>query len=575
MRPRLLLASLAPLVLAAQGCGGGGHEAAKAASSAAATKRSEILITIDALAPRHLKSAGGPIAMPKLDALAASGVTYDDAVSCATLCRPALVTLMTGRTPDRSSVRDNIHDTLPTGMPTLAEAARAHGFDTAAFVSTPFASYSSGLQRGFDLFDGPEALMAGPAQHVPPAGPADDVASHFKEWLSGRPPGKPYFAWVHLADLNGMSVPLDLQKVPLGDKPLSDVAGYDLKLGAIDRAIGTIVDAVVAAGGSPVAWTVVGTHGAYLGEGGRFGDAFWLTDETLRIPLIRVEGAKPPATHDARPTWLPDVAATLGAALGASGLAQDDGVPLDRAPSGDRARYAWNYALDDQLAWPPEVAVREGVKGFEVGGKAASARPAQPRERKLSPEARNAVAGVGLRLGGGTPAARLARPDGWLRDLQLARRCFAGDRPKLAADHTKALVRAAPDQLATLVTRSFFFTAEPRKDGPALRDRLLALYPERSDALHWAAHIELVDKRYPQAEALLEAALAVGPVEPEMHYDLACVRSIRGDLQGALAELDRALAAGYRNWDWIDKDPDLVAVRADRHFPELLRNHGR
>jgi hypothetical protein len=60
-----------------------------------------------------------------------------------------------------------------------------------------------------------------------------------------------------------------------------------------------------------------------------------------------------------------------------------------------------------------------------------------------------------------------------------------------------------------------------------------------------------------------------------MHYDLACVRSIRGDLDGALAELDRALTAGYRNWDWIDKDPDLVAIRADRRFPELLRTHGR
>lgn len=570
----LLISSLAAFLLTVAGCRGGGDGRAQSAPAARADRPSEILITIEAIAPRHLKSSGGPIEMPKLDALASSGVVYDDAVSCTTLSRPALVTLMTGLAPDRSSVRDNIHDALAPEVPTLAEGARRSGYETAAFVSTPFASYSSGLQRGFDLFDGPEAIAVGPAQHMPPVVVADTVAGHFKEWLAGRAPGKPYFAWIHFADLNGMSVPLDIQKVQLGDKPLSDVAGYDLKLGTINRAIGTIVDAVAATGGAPVAWTVVGTHGTYLGEGGRFGDAFWLADETLRIPLIRVEVARGTARRDPRPTWLSDVTATLAESMGVSGLTADGGKPLERAPDSGRVRYAWNYALDDQLGWPPEVAVREGM-GFVVGAKEAETRPARPRERNLPAAARDAVAGVGLHLGAGKAPGSLAQPNAWLRDLQLARRCIAGDRPKLAADHTRALVKAAPDQLATLVTRSYFFSAEPRKEGPDLRDQLLALYPQRSDALHWAAHIELVAKRYPQASALLEAALAVGPVEPEMHYDLACVRSIRGDLDGALAELDRALTAGYRNWDWIDKDPDLVAIRADRRFPELLRTHGR
>ncbi len=60
-----------------------------------------------------------------------------------------------------------------------------------------------------------------------------------------------------------------------------------------------------------------------------------------------------------------------------------------------------------------------------------------------------------------------------------------------------------------------------------------------------------------------------------MYYDLACARSLRGDPKGALEALDRALGAGYRNWDWIDKDPDLAATRADRGFPGLLGAHGR
>jgi len=60
-----------------------------------------------------------------------------------------------------------------------------------------------------------------------------------------------------------------------------------------------------------------------------------------------------------------------------------------------------------------------------------------------------------------------------------------------------------------------------------------------------------------------------------MRYDLACVDSLRGNLGAALKNLDAALSSGYRNWDWIDKDPDLVALRASPGFVDLLRAHGR
>jgi arylsulfatase A-like enzyme len=596
------LPALAPLVilLALAGCGGNraSREPAADAPTAPAAKSgtSQILITVESFAGRRVAPFGGLIAMPRLSELVASGTTYDDAVATTTLARPSLVSILTGVSPDRSGVRDNIHDALPAGLTTLGEAARSAGFETAAFVSSPFASYSSGLQRGFGLFDGPEAIVVGPAQHAPPVVKATMVAAHFKEWLTSRTSDAPYFAWIHFADLNSLSVPLPRGSVDLGEQGPNQFKAYDDALVSIDAAIGAIVDAVRTDPRSlKVQLTVVGTHGTHLGEGGRFGDAFWLSDESLRVPLVRVKdlGAREGAgRHDARPTWLPDVTASLASAMSVSLNANADGIPLESQPPPNRARLAWGYALDDQLGWPPQTAVRDGA-GFAVfsiapGGTltpasasstplsaVATARPAMPRSRVLSAEARASVLHAGIKLGSADSQTLPKKPDAWLNELQVVRRLLGGEHPKIAARRSKMMIDAEPHALASLVTRVFFFTSEPSTQGSALKAELLSRYPARSDALHWAAHVSLVGHKYDEAVALLDAAMAVGPVEPEMHYDLACARALRGDTKGALAELDRALSTGYRNWDWIDKDPDLSNVRADPGFPALLRTHGR
>ena len=542
----------------------------------APSRASQILITIDAIAARKLVPFGGLNAVPRLAELVSAGTSYDDAISTTNLARPALVTVLTGVSPDRSGVRDNIHDALPAGLSTLAEGAEKSGFETAAFVSTPFASYSSGLQRGFELFDGPESIVVGPAQHAPEVVHADVVTDHFKKWLGARVAGKPYFVWIHLADLNALSVPIPSAPKKTGEQPPDDFGPYNDALVKVDGAIGEILDAVHADPRSTgVEWTLVGTHGTYLGEGGRYGDAFWLTDQTLHVPVVRVAGgakeSKRPS-HDPRPTWLPDVAATLAKALGVTLDAKAEGVPLDTVPSPDRARLAWGYALDDQLGWPPATVVSEGSGFTDSNGE----RRAVPRSRALAPEARAAVERAGVTLGRATmPQVPPTHPDSWLRDLQLVRRFLAMSRTTPAGRRSKMLIEAAPDALASNLARVFLFSSGPSKEGAALRDKLLARFPERSEALHWAAHVELVEKKLDAAAALLDAAMAVGPVEPEMHYDLACVRSLRGDPKGALEELERALGAGYRNWEWIDKDPDLATARADRGFPALLGAHGR
>jgi hypothetical protein len=555
-------------------------------------KTSYVLVSVESFAGRRTVPFGGTIAMPRLAELVGKGVTYDDAVATTTLARPSAVSLLTGVSPDRSGVRDNIHDALGPKLPTLGDIAKAGGFETAAFVASPFVSYSSGLPRGFELFDGPDMLAIGPSQHAPRIVPAASVAGHFKEWLGARDAQKPYFAWIHFSDLNALAIPVpsstDRTKAANERDPLEP---YDKTLGKLDTGIGAVLDALKGAG-APVTLILVGTHGVLLGEGDRFGEGFWLARETLRVPLVvvpRADAAEGTARHEGRPTWLPDVAATVARALGGSLDAASDGVPLETTPPSERVRLAWGFATDDQLGWKPQTAVIESgdpvvfegstaVLGTASprGSGAVAARPATPRVRVLPEPQRDALKKAGITLGAASAAVRPpAKPQAWLKQLQLVRLYLAADRPLLARRQIKEMFEVDPHALAPLLAQAYLFSTASREgSGPVKRD-LLARYPDRSDALHWAAHLALTAKKNDEAQALLEAALGVGPVEPEMHYDLACVRALLGDKPGALEALDQALVAGYRNWDWIDKDPDLATVRSDPGFVAIVQHHGR
>jgi len=53
------------------------------------------------------------------------------------------------------------------------------------------------------------------------------------------------------------------------------------------------------------------------------------------------------------------------------------------------------------------------------------------------------------------------------------------------------------------------------------------------------------------------------PGDPLVHYNLACSYSLTRQFRRAFRSLRKALAHGYRDFDWLRRDPDL----------ELLRQH--
>ena len=66
-------------------------------------------------------------------------------------------------------------------------------------------------------------------------------------------------------------------------------------------------------------------------------------------------------------------------------------------------------------------------------------------------------------------------------------------------------------------------------------------------------------------------ALTVTPGDPHMLYNAACMYASLGESGRAIETLRQAVEAGYTNFGWMQNDPDLIPLRDDPTFVDLLR----
>src|SRR5207247_8436107 len=86
-------------------------------------------------------------------ALATPAVVPEDPPGQLPQTRPPHACLLAGRYPYEHRIRDNFSPPLDPSTPTLATLLRARGYDTAAFIGSVVLVASSGLDRGFNLYD--------------------------------------------------------------------------------------------------------------------------------------------------------------------------------------------------------------------------------------------------------------------------------------------------------------------------------------------------------------------------------------------------------------------------------------
>ena len=165
---RYLLAACALAPLA--GCGGDSKPA-----------RRVLVVTIDTLRWDRLGYMGYDVATPNLDALAASGTHFTDAVTVAPLTLPAHSSLFTGLYPPSHGVRTNGVFRLDDGVETMAEVFRDAGFATGAFVG------SFVLESRFGLLAGDAARADVHQEKVVVGSTGDDIESTLHENGCHRP----------------------------------------------------------------------------------------------------------------------------------------------------------------------------------------------------------------------------------------------------------------------------------------------------------------------------------------------------------------------------------------------------
>jgi len=170
-----------------------------------------VLISIDTFSARHLKLFGyGRPTSPELEAFARDAVVFRRALTNAPWTLPSYLALHSGMYPRAHRValdfqEDVVVDNfdwwqLAPNRLTLAEALRARGYRTGAFVDTFWLSPQFGFGQGFDRYDGQAALapFSDPEKHVQRI--VDELVP---AWLAEGGKDAPPFLFVHALDAHG------------------------------------------------------------------------------------------------------------------------------------------------------------------------------------------------------------------------------------------------------------------------------------------------------------------------------------------------------------------------------------
>ena len=462
----------AALVLLAAFPDGGLTPARPPAQAGPPPRPNVLLILCDDLGYGDLRCYGHPvIETPRIDALAAGGVRFTQFYATSPVCSPSRAGLMTGRSPDRAGIYDWIPDGWPVhlrvGETTLPAALAGAGYDTCqlgkwhlngalAGSGTPGSGGQTqpgdfGVDHWFVTQNNAAPSHLNPTNFVrngEPIGKLDGyscnlVAAEAVRWLDGRPsPGAPFFAnvWFHEPHLPIASPPDLVDRYRPGSRTENE-AEYFANVANVDRAVGTLLDALEARGltentiviftsdNGPEDGRRYRAAAKANGSAGRLrGRKLWLYEGGVRVPGIVSWPGRIAPREEAVPTGAIDLLPTLCSLTGAA--------PPDRPLDGTDVSALWLDGTPPVRAVPlfwsyyralggPVAAIREGP--FVLLGRRDA--PGDGRGRNVNAAWQSVIR-----------SARLGRFE--LYDLardQLQYFDVAADRPEIAERMSAAL----------------------------------------------------------------------------------------------------------------------------------------
>lgn len=296
---------------------------------ASAASPDVLLIVVDTLRSDHLASYGyARQTSPKIDALAAEGVLFENSFATSSYTLPSHVSILTGQYSRDHQVEWDTSHRWPEGAgPTLPEALQEKGYRTGAFsANTFYFTREHGFGRGFLHFDDFFHSLADMAwrtaygalvnrfvrprlgfENLPGRRLAADVSDAAGRWI-GRDTDRPFFVTLNYMDAHDPYLPPEPYRSKFATAPnpgglinsklhipssltaeqlQTELDAYDGSIAYIDDQISRLLSTIQAMA-RPRGLVVIVTsdHGEEFGEHGGFLHQRHLYREVIQVPLI-------------------------------------------------------------------------------------------------------------------------------------------------------------------------------------------------------------------------------------------------------------------------------------------------
>ena len=266
------------LILAALGTGLAAVGGWRYARASAPVNGPIILISIDTVRADRLPAYGyRKVKTPAIDALAADGTVFERAYSHAPQTLPAHASILSGRLPFETGVRDNVGFAVKPGERLLPQLLRERGYTTGGVVSAYVLRKETGIGQGFDFFDG-EMPASSPEQtigQVQRDGAESEAIA--ERWLDQQRSPR-VFLFLHLYEPHK----------PYAPPP--EYAAYDPYDGEIayaDEIVGRLIRYLKSHQLYDRSTIVLlSDHGEGLGDHGEQEHGLFVYDEAIHVPLI-------------------------------------------------------------------------------------------------------------------------------------------------------------------------------------------------------------------------------------------------------------------------------------------------
>jgi len=311
-----------------------------------------VIITMDTCRADALSAYGQKLpTSPRIDAMAADGLLFEQALSSAPSTLPSHASLFTGKQPYAHGVRSNLGYELPEANVTVAEVLHSRGYRTAAEIAAPVLARGRKLEQGFDFYRDPgltetvlEKFTAKEAGRRRLLRDAEEITKAGIEFLNENR-DRPFLLWLHYFDAHRpYGAPPEFQRRIPESPYLAEVA-------RVDHAVGRVVDEIERLGIRGHTLVVVtADHGEGLGEHGEESHSFFVYDSTIRVPLILWgPNAVPRGRRAASLVRLIDVAPTILDLVGAPAPPDMQGTslrPLFDDPDRDLSLTAYGESIE-------------------------------------------------------------------------------------------------------------------------------------------------------------------------------------------------------------------------------------